>query len=120
MKDLFDKGHPIGLHLDPVIFEEDFENSYKDLLKTLSESVPLSKLEYISLGVVRFSKTVFHQVKKNYPDSPLLAEDFIKGSDGKVRYKRPMRYWILNTLKNICIDFGARDDKLYLCMEDED
>lgn len=120
MKDLFDKGHPIGLHLDPVIFEDDFEKSYIDLLKNLSESIPLSELEYISLGVVRFSKTVFHQVKKNYPDSPLLAEDFIKGSDGKVRYKRPMRYWILNKLKNICIELGAQNDKVYLCMEDED
>ncbi len=44
MKGLFDKGHPIGLHLDPVIFEDDFENSYRDLLKNLSESIPLSKL----------------------------------------------------------------------------
>ncbi len=74
----------------------------------------------MSLGVVRFSKSVFHHVKTNYPDSPLLAEDFIKGSDGKVRYKRPMRYRILNNLKNICIDFGAQNDKVYLCMEDED
>jgi spore photoproduct lyase len=120
MSDLFNKGHPIGLHLDPVIFEDNFEKSYSDLLKTLNESIPLSRLEYISLGVVRFSKTVFHQVKKNYPDSPLLAEDFIKGSDGKVRYKRPMRYWILNKLKNICVDFGAKSEKVYLCMEDED
>ena len=70
--------------------------------------------------MVRFSKSVFHQVKKNYPDSPLLAEDFIKGADGKVRYKRPMRYWILNKLKEICIEFGANPEKVYLCMEDED
>jgi len=120
MKELSLKGHPIGLHLDPVIFEDDFENSYRKLLKEISESISLKNLEYISLGVVRFSKTVFHQVKKNYPDSPLLAEDFVKGSDGKVRYKRPMRYWILNTLKQICIDFAAHPEKVYLCMEDED
>ncbi|TDJ07315.1 MAG: hypothetical protein E2O68_03830 [Deltaproteobacteria bacterium] len=120
MKELFGKGHPIGLHLDPVIFEVDFEASYSLLLTDLCKSIPLEKLEYISLGVVRFSKTVFHQVKKNYPNSPLLAEDFIKGSDGKVRYKRPMRYWILNKLKDLCIQYGANPENIYLCMEDED
>ncbi|RLA62775.1 MAG: hypothetical protein DRQ88_01805 [Epsilonproteobacteria bacterium] len=117
---VYEKGHRVGLHLDPIIFEEDFENSYRNLMTLLNEAIPIEKLEYISLGVVRFSKAVFHQVKKNYPDSPLLAEDFIKGNDGKIRYKRPMRYWILNKLKEICLDFGANQNKVYLCMEDED
>jgi hypothetical protein len=56
-------------------------------------------------------------VKKNYPDSSFLSAEFIKGSDNKVRYTRPVRHWLLQTIKQICLDAGIEDKKIYLCME---
>lgn len=120
IKHLFKLGHPIGIHLDPIIYDNDFKEKYNTLIEMLNESIPLDHIEYISVGVVRFTKDVFNQVKMNYPESELLAEELIKSDDGKVRYPRPMRLWMLQTIKEALIHNGAIKDRVYLCMEDVD
>lgn len=118
IKKLASLGHPIGIHLDPIIYRDNIQDQYQDLLKDLVENLPAQQLQYISLGVVRFTKDVFHQVKKNYPNSPSLSAEFIKGADNKVRYTRPMRHWLLQTIKQLCLDANIEEEKIYLCMED--
>lgn len=110
------KGHYFGIHLDPIIYHQDFEQEYQELAKMIS-SLPLNQLHYISIGVVRFTKDVYHQVKQNYPHSPLHGEHFIKSFDNKVRYSKPMRMWILNTVKKALIGQGIKEKTIYLCME---
>lgn len=113
-------GHPIGIHLDPIIYDDRFKEKYDELIKDLKEVIALEDIEYISIGVVRFTKDVFNQVKLNYPQSELLAQELIKSDDGKVRYPRPMRLWMLQTLKEILVQNGAIKERVYLCMEDAD
>jgi len=114
---LHQKGHPIGLHFDPIIFEDDFEAIYTELIKQVLEVIPASKIQYISVGVVRFTKDVFSVVKKNYPESELFRGEFIKSFDNKVRYPRPLRLWILQKVKALLIESGIDEEKVYLCME---
>jgi len=116
---LYQAGHPIGIHFDPIIFEENFEEQYRNLVEQLKSAMPLEKIQYISLGVVRFTKNVYHQMKKNYPESSLLAENFTVSFDNKVRYIRPKRLWILQTVKKILMENGISEDKIYLCMEND-
>ena len=116
LKKLTDKGHYYGLHLDPIIYTQDFEKTYNDLAEIIG-NLPQEQLSYISLGVVRFTKDVYRQVKMNYPDSSLHAENFPKSFDNKVRYSRPMRMWIMNTVKELLIKKGVSEHKIYLCME---
>lgn len=111
-------GHPIGIHLDPVIFEENFESLYQELIKSLAEVLNNDQLAYMSIGVVRFSKDSYRQMRQNYPDSPILAGEFNKSFDGKVRYNRPMRLWILKKIKSLVMEQGFEESKIYLCMED--
>lgn len=120
IKKLSDAGHPIGIHFDPVVYDDDFKGKYKDLIEELFNSLPVERLEYISVGVIRFTKDVFHQVKKNYPTSELLSTELIKSFDGKIRYNRPMRLWILSTIRDLLISANVKEEKIYLCMEDED
>lgn len=119
MKVLNEKGYTLGAHLDPIIFEDDFKSSYADLLKQMNESGLTEKIQYISLGVVRFTKDVYREVERNYPDSVLHTAPMIKSFDGKVRYHRPMRMWILNSVKEICLQSGIEEKKIYLCMEED-
>lgn len=116
LKKLTSQGHYYGLHLDPIIYQENFEKAYQDLAKEIGK-LPQNLLSYISLGVVRFTRDVYRQVENNYPQSPLLGENFIKSFDKKVRYSRPMRMWILQTVKNALINQGISSEKIYLCME---
>jgi spore photoproduct lyase len=120
IKKLVDKGFKIGIHLDPIVHSEDLENNYEILLKELALVLPDKQLGYLSIGVVRFTKDVFKEVEGNYPDSPIMTQNFIKSFDGKVRYSHPMRMWMLNKVKDICIQNNFSSEKIYMCMENED
>lgn len=117
MKKLQEAGHAIAIHLDPIIHEDNFIKTYQDLLTELKDNLDLSKVEYVSMGVVRFTSQVFHQVKKNYPNSELLAAEFQSSFDGKVRYPRPFRMWILGKIKELALEVGLTEEQIYLCME---
>lgn len=113
---LADHGHPIGIHLDPIVYEDNFAENYSDLINDLFASVSGHQIAYISLGVVRFTKDVYQEVKNNYPRGQIFAQDFVKSFDDKIRYNRPMRSWMLGTVKSQLLHHIA-EDKIYLCME---
>ncbi len=112
-------GHQIGIHLDPIIYSDDLISKYTSLIQEIKEILPEEKLEYISIGVVRFTKPVYREVENNYPESKLLLSEFKPSFDGKIRYPRPMRQSILNTVESICIENGFSKNKIYQCMENE-
>ncbi|CBW25921.1 putative lyase [Halobacteriovorax marinus SJ] len=120
IKKLVEAGHKVGIHFDPVVYDNDFKEKYQDLINDLFSILPVQKLEYISVGVIRFTKDVYHQVRKNYPESELLSSELIKSFDGKIRYNRPMRLWILSAIKELLLEAGVKQEKIYLCMEDDD
>ncbi len=117
IKKLSDHGHPIGLHFDPIIYNENIVAEYEELINNLRDHIQPERIEYISLGVVRFTADVFHQMKKNYPKSNILHEEFIKSFDNKIRYPRPIRMEIMQKIKSLLLGAGIDDSKIYLCME---
>lgn len=119
IRELHEQGHPIGIHLDPIIYDEKLEDSYEELINDLTYVIPPEDIEYVSIGVVRFTKNVYLQVTKNYPDSDFLADDFTNSFDGKMRYNRPMRMWILGKVKSLLVDAGVPLEKIYECMEED-
>lgn len=119
MKRLAADGHRLGLHFDPIIWTESMVEDYQELLEELAHSISWDQIDYLSLGVVRFTKDVYHQVKRNYPDSPFLKSEFITSFDGKVRYMKAQRAWILGTIKDLAQKAGLADEKIYLCMEND-
>ncbi len=112
-------GYRIGIHLDPIIYCPDIVAAYRPLLQAVRERLSDAQLAYLSLGVVRFSREVFQRVKKNYPNSPLLAENFSCRSDGKVSYFRPQRLAILQQMRALCLEVGIPAASVYFCMEEQ-
>ncbi|MAW06989.1 MAG: hypothetical protein CME61_01770 [Halobacteriovoraceae bacterium] len=115
IKELHRLGYKIGIHLDPITLTRTWEKDYKELLIELNEHIPIKDISFFSLGVVRFTKDVFEVFKQNYPNSPILEEDFITSFDQKVRYPKPIRIKYLNALKEIIKEMG--NENSYLCME---
>jgi spore photoproduct lyase len=115
---LYENQFPIAIHFDPIIYEDNFINSYLVLIEELIQKIPPHAIAYISLGVVRFTKDVYHQVQKNYPTSDLLAQEFVKSFDNKIRYSRPMRMWMLLKIKDLLMQKGFLEKQIYLCMEE--
>ncbi len=117
IKKLSDSNFQLGIHFDPIIYSEDIEKIYSNLVDQLLENTNLDQINYFSLGVVRYTKDVYRQVESNYPDSKLHAHPYIKSFDNKIRYSKPMRNWLLSTVKNILLSKGVCESKVYLCME---
>ena len=120
IRELDVKGFPIGIHFDPIIYDDQFLESYEELIDQLLENISADKIRYISLGVVRFTKEVYQKVQKNYPETDLLAQEFVRSFDNKIRYNRPMRLWMLAKIKAQLIDRGIPSERIYLCMEDSE
>ena len=114
---LMEKGHKLAVHFDPVVYTDNVVAEYEALFEALKEKTDLDKFSYFSLGVARFTPDVYRQARQNYPDSPMFAAEFTKGSEEIVRYPRPMRAWLLSKLKQKLMEAGASEDKIYLCME---
>ncbi|WP_408096321.1 SPL family radical SAM protein [Peredibacter sp. HCB2-198] len=109
-------GFHIAAHFDPIVYEDNFKETYTELLQQMKDLN--GDLKYLSLGVVRFTKDVYREVERNYPESVLHTGPMIKSFDGKVRYHRPMRMWLMNSIKELAITHGVRPESIYLCMEE--
>lgn len=119
MKELKDLGFKVAAHFDPIIYEDNLKNSYTILLQEMKEMGLNENLQYLSLGVVRFTKDVHREFERNYPESVIHTGPMIKSFDGKVRYHRPMRMWMMNSIKELAINSGVPQERIYLCMEDD-
>lgn len=119
ISELHARNFPIGIHFDPIIYDDLFIESYQLLTDQLLQAIDVASIRYVSLGVVRFTKEVYQKVQKNYPDSDLLAQEFVRSFDNKIRYARPMRLWMLDKVKQLLIDRGVEASKIYLCMEEQ-
>lgn len=120
MSELKKNGYEIAAHFDPIIYQDHFDEHYKTLLQTMKDMGLTDCLNYLSLGVVRFTKDVYREVERNYPDSPIHSTPMIKSFDNKVRYNHPMRMWMMNKVKEAAIHAGVASELIYLCMEEND
>ena len=118
MNELNQKGFTLAAHFDPIIYQDNFKTQYEELLNAMDELGLNKALNYLSMGVVRFTKDVYREVERNYPDSPLHSTPMIKSFDNKVRYNHPMRMWMMNTVKELALKYGIQDEAIYFCMEE--
>ena len=118
MDELNQRGFVIAAHFDPIIYQENFREEYQTLLTTMEELGLTPNLSYLSLGVVRFTKDVYREVERNYPDSMIHTTPMIKSFDNKVRYNHPMRMWMMNSIKELALGSGVKPEAIYLCMEE--
>jgi spore photoproduct lyase len=117
MKKLAGRGFKLGVHFDPIVFSKDYEEEYQKLIEEISTETLLRQTEYISIGVVRFSKDAFDVFARNYPDSSILRSPLRKEAKDKVKYTKELRNRILSTLEEMLVKKGYPKEKIYWCME---
>lgn len=117
IKKLMDAGHKVAVHFDPVVLNKDYLSLYKKLIDQMSQYFSLDQIEYLSLGVVRYTKEVFKATQEHYPESPIFAGELITSFDGKVRYPKPLRMSVLRNIESVLLKSGLQKEKIYLCME---
>jgi spore photoproduct lyase len=110
-------GYRVGFHLDPIVYFNGWERSYRVLLETLFDKIAHRRIAWISLGTFRFSPALKQVIERRFPANKILDEELLLGYDNKLRYPRGVRRGIYKKMADLV--FGhSRRMRLYLCMED--
>ncbi len=109
------QGYPVGLHLDPLIFYENWENDYQDLVQSLSRYLNPRRIAWVSLGSLRFDRKLKAMATDRFQTS-IFSGDFVSGSGGKMRYFKTLRLNLYRRLWTWLRDW-SEDFPIYLCME---
>jgi spore photoproduct lyase len=112
-----DAGYLIGLHFDPMIYHDGWEDGYKTLIKEVFSAVPADRVAWISIGSLRFNPEMKKKIENNYPDSRLTSAEMVLGDDSKVRYVKPLRVRMYKLLNQELNKHISQTNLVYLCME---
>mgnify|MGYP006427297549 CR=1 FL=1 len=114
-----EKGYRIGFHFDPIIIIPGWEEAYRQLVEVLCDTLPIEKVEWVSLGSFRYRPSLKTIIKSRHPDTRLFTSEHLPSKDGKFRYLRPLRNQAYETIRGY---LKSRSDALsiYLCMETQE
>ena len=109
-------GYLVGFHFDPIIHMAGGTEQYRELARELFDSIPASRIAWISLGCLRYPGELLAIARIHQRQSRIFSAEMIRGLDGKWRYPRPIRQKEYRAVAEI-IRERAPEVFLYLCME---
>ncbi len=110
-------GYLTGLHFDPMIVHDGWEEGYEQLVRKVFDAVSPERIAWISIGSLRFNPEMKKKIENNYPESRLTCAEMVLGDDSKVRYVKPLRVSMYTHIYNELKKHITSDNLVYLCME---
>ncbi len=108
-------GYPVGFHFDPIIYFEDWQRQYEELIELMFEYIK-DGIAWISLGTLRFYPGLKPIMENRFPQSDIVYGELILGKDGKMRYPENLRVDMYRqVLKMLAQKYPQTST--YLCME---
>ncbi len=117
MHKVLQSGYLIGLHFDPMVCHEGWQDNYADLIGRVFEVITPEQIAWISIGSLRFNPEMKKMIENNYPESRLTSAEMVPGDDNKVRYVKPLRLAMYDFFYEELKKFIQKDNLVYLCME---
>lgn len=111
-------GFKIAFHFDPIIYYDNWEKDYKDLVCQLYSKVK-PPFAWISLGTLRSNRQLKPIVEQRFPKSNIFYGELLIGEDKKLRYPKFLRKIIYQKMNGWIKKFDQKTP-IYLCMEDKD
>lgn len=118
-KKCLENGYLINFHFDPMIYYEGWEADYQKTIDLIYDHIDPDKINWISMGCLRFMPELKEVVGLRHPRSTILYGEFLKGLDGKMRYPKPLRIKIYKKMAEM-LNFSNYKYKIYLCMESDE
>jgi len=112
-------GYPLAFHFDPMVIYEGCEADYRAVVTDIFSHVAPQNIVWISIGTFRFMPDLKPILQQRFPDSRILYGEFISGLDGKMRYFKPLRIRLYQSVIR-AIREAAPDVLIYFCMEDDE
>ncbi len=112
-------GYKVSFHFDPLIYYDNFENGYARLIEQMVETVKEEYVEFISVSTFRFIPELIDIIREKFDSSYLLESTYIKSLDGKMRYFKSLRKYMLKTFITK-LRRHWKNTFIYFCMEHAD
>ncbi|MHB1949266.1 MAG: SPL family radical SAM protein [Gammaproteobacteria bacterium] len=102
LKEVAEKGWPIGLRFDPLIYHPQFKELYEALITDIFQKIKSEVIHSVSIGPLRFPDKMYQKITQLYPDDPLLSQPLYKQGNifsYREEIENCMKDWIQFLLK---------------------
>ncbi len=111
-----DAGFRLAFHFDPMIYYDNWEQDYRQVIEKLFSTIRPENIIWISLGALRYPPHLDQIIRTNHPESRIVYGELVPGKDGKLRYFQPIRTEMFKKMVEWIREFRP-DVFVYLCME---
>jgi spore photoproduct lyase len=98
------QGWPIGLRFDPLIYQHNYFELYRELFQQVFAVLDADTLHSVSLGVFRLPEHFFKKMLKLYPHERLFASP-LRNTSGMVSYKADLEQTMLSDCSNMLLNY---------------
>ncbi|MGD9487488.1 MAG: radical SAM protein [Calditrichaceae bacterium] len=112
-------GFKLGFHFDPVIFYEEWESGYGNVIEQLFNSINPANIAWISIGGLRFPPSLKETIRDRFPGTSIIRGEQITGKDQKTRYFKPIRLQMFRSIYSRIRNYSP-EVFVYFCMEDKE
>lgn len=85
------RGWPIGLRFDPIVYFQDWQRGYRELFADVFRALDPDAIHSVSLGTFRLPEAFFRRMAGLYPEEPLFAGP-LASRDGMVSYRESLEH----------------------------
>lgn len=113
LKQLAKAGWSVGLRFDPLIYCNDWENLYSELIEDVMDDLDPSNLHSVSHGPLRFPKKMYKQIASLHPDNRLFSFPMEK-KGGIISYGAEIEELMSNRIQTELKKYTTRS-KVFRC-----
>lgn len=87
-----DKGFPVAFHIDPMIYHEEWQINYENLIYEITSRFHEKQVHNITVGTLRFQPEQRHMMRERFGmKSLVMKSEMFPSESGKLRYDSKLR-----------------------------
>ena len=107
-----EKGWKVRICIDPLIYSNNFEKNYSQMIEYLFNEIDKEKVIDISIGVFRISKEYLKKMRNQNQNSEILYYPF-ECIDGVYTYSDKTKSYMINFIKKQFLKY-IDEKKIYI------
>ena len=112
IKELQEKGWKVRICIDPLIYSDNFEKNYSQMIEYLFNKINKEKVIDVSIGVFRISKEYLKKMRNQNQNSEILYYPF-ECIDGVYTYSDKTKSYMINFIKEQFLKY-IDEKKIYI------
>lgn len=112
IKELQEKGWKVRICIDPLIYSDNFEKNYSQMIEYLFNEIDKEKVIDVSIGVFRISKEYLKKMRNQNQYSEILYYPF-ECIDGVYTYSDKIKSYMINFIKEQFLKY-IDERKIYI------